>query len=754
MMERPAFKPHIRVAALSGEGVFLLTERGYRVLRGRLFELVAPLIDGQRREEDLVEELRREVSAAEVFYVLELLEKKGLLLESRERGSPDMTAFWTARGFDPDAADRRLQESRVSLTALGGVPLGEIRAVLESMQIRAGADGELGLVLVDEYLNPDLEASNREALERRRPWMLLKPVGEEFFLGPIFVPGKTGCWRCLRDRYSLNRPVEQFLLTRSVRTSQVPFSARPVPGVLQVALHMAALEVARWIVGEGNPDLEGKVISVDSRSWRMSSHTLVRRSGCPACGPPAHPTGTTLFVPVQLRSRKIAFTRDGGYRTVMPEETLKQYEHLVSPITGVVNLLQRAEFAARPLHVYLAAWGHGSLHREPVSIASLKSNPRDIGLGKGFSDSQARASGLCEALERYSAVFEGCEPRITARMGELGKDAVVPNESMLFSRRQYREREQHNVGRPKHHQVPEPFDESSAIEWSPVWSLTHRTVKYLPTQYLYFRYLPGDAEKAPECFPACSNGNASGNTIEEAILQGFLELVERDSVALWWYNMVRRPAVDPASFDEAGFMEFADCYQRLNRRVWILDITSDLGIPAFAALSRRTEHHKQQILMGFGCHLEARVAVQRALAEMNQSLQFISRNQCPSAQDLGDSGIAEWLETATCENQPYLNPDEALGIRRRSDYPKVTDDDLLDLILKCQKIVEQRGMEMLVLDQTRPDIGLPVVKVIVPGLRHFWPRFAPGRLYDEPLKMGWLKERRKEEELNPIPMFL
>jgi len=58
------------------------------------------------------------------------------------------------------------------------------------------------------------------------------------------------------------------------------------------------------------------------------------------------------------------------------------------------------------------------------------------------------------------------------------------------------------------------------------------------------------------------------------------------------------------------------------------------------------------------------------------------------------------------------------------------------------------------LDQTRPDVGLPVVKMVVPGLRHFWARFAPGRLYDVPVQMGLLQQPLAEAELNPIPMFL
>ncbi len=70
------------------------------------------------------------------------------------------------------------------------------------------------------------------------------------------------------------------------------------------------------------------------------------------------------------------------------------------------------------------------------------------------------------------------------------------------------------------------------------------------------------------------------------------------------------------------------------------------------------------------------------------------------------------------------------------------------------EIAAQQGMETLVLDQTRPDIGMNVVKVIVPGLRHFWPQLGAGRLYDVPVKMGWLSAPLTEEELNPIPMFL
>jgi ribosomal protein S12 methylthiotransferase accessory factor len=124
------------------------------------------------------------------------------------------------------------------------------------------------------------------------------------------------------------------------------------------------------------------------------------------------------------------------------------------------------------------------------------------------------------------------------------------------------------------------------------------------------------------------------------------------------------------------------------------------------------------------------------------------------ATTIDDPETVDWLQTAALENHPHLMPDARNLPRTLSDYPHRWTDDLRDDVLLCQRLVERHGMEMLVLDQTRADIGLPVVKVIVPGLRHFWARFAPGRLYDVPVRLGWLPQPLHEEQLNPIPMFM
>ena len=73
-----------------------------------------------------------------------------------------------------------------------------------------------------------------------------------------------------------------------------------------------------------------------------------------------------------------------------------------------------------------------------------------------------------------------------------------------------------------------------------------------------------------------------------------------------------------------------------------------------------------------------------------------------------------------------------------------------DQVNACVEIATRAGYDFLVLDQTRPDVQVPVVRVLVPGLRHFYRRFAPGRLYDVPVKLGLLDRPRPESELTPF----
>jgi bacteriocin biosynthesis cyclodehydratase domain-containing protein len=763
MLERPRFKPHLRVQVVAGEGAFVLSGDSQTLLRGRVYELVAPCIGGDRSADDVCDALEGQVSPAEVYFVITQLEKKGYLCEQAPIGPNPEAAWWWAQGVDPREAARRLAESRVNLQTFGveALPFHTLLATMGIRQEDAPANASLGVVLVDGYQRAELADYNADRLRDGGTWLLVRPVGRQAWFGPVFRPGLTACWECLAQRLRTNSPVATYLASQSGRhKGDVEFIATS-PAALQGALGLTANAVATWIVQRELPALEGKVQTLDLNSWKGESHTLVRLPYCPACG--ARSGGddgeASRPQPIVLKSRQKAVTSDNGYRVVGPEITLGQYGHHVSPITGAVSMLERVGPAAKsgsaseeatPMHVYIA--GH-NLARRHRSLAELRGGLRNMSSGKGASDVQARASGLCEGLERYSGVFRGDEIRRTASARQLGAAAVPLNDCLQFSDRQFRDRDGWNARKSHYQFVPVPLDSNAQIEWTSVWSLTLRESRFLPTAFCYYNVPQPDGE--PICL-GDSNGNAAGNTLEESILQGFLELVERDAVALWWYNRVKRPAVDLDSFADPYLDRVRAYLSERGRAIWVIDLTSDLQIPVFAALSCETDGPAERIVPGFGAHLDPHVALLRAVTEMNQMLANLpdQPDRTGPAEPVDDQETLEWLRTATVINQPYLLADDSAGCRSASSYPRSWTDDVAEDVRLCQALVEKLGMEMLVLDQTRAEIGLPVVKVIVPGLRHFWARYAPGRLYDVPVRLGWLSEATPEEKLNPIPMFL
>ncbi len=234
--------------------------------------------------------------------------------------------------------------------------------------------------------------------------------------------------------------------------------------------------------------------------------------------------------------------------------------------------------------------------------------------GSGISALQAKVSCLCEALERHSGIFRGDEPRRVARYAEIAEEAIHPDALTLFSELQYHERESWNQREGRYNWVPERFDAERSIDWSPAWSLTQKQTKYLPTAYCYFGYPFDPAHDF--CRPD-SNGNAAGNSPDEAIVHGFLELVERECAAVWWYNRVRRPRVDIDSFSSPCVMAVRNLHGLMGRSVEVLDITADRNIPTFVAISRSEDPPHCNYALGFGAHFDAQVALTRALMELS-----------------------------------------------------------------------------------------------------------------------------------------
>ena len=142
----------------------------------------------------------------------------------------------------------------------------------------------------------------------------------------------------------------------------------------------------------------------------------------------------------------------------------------------------------------------------------------------------------------------------------------------------------------------------------------------------------------------------------------------------------------------------------------------------------------------------------RAITEVNQFFASLYALEDGDLRKAFDPGAVEWWSTASIENKAYAVP-LAGDLLRLNQLPDLSSHDLLDEVQTTIRQIESRGLEVLLLDQTRPDVDFPVIKALVPGMRHFWARLAPGRLYDVPVELGWLPARREESGLNPTPVF-
>ncbi|WP_433390856.1 TOMM precursor leader peptide-binding protein [Micromonospora sp. KLBMP9576] len=760
---RVGFKRHLRAHVVPGDAVYLLSERGATSISGAQVEALAPLLDGTRDLAGLVRDSPAGMAPAEIGAVVRRLVDADLVtLRPAGPAGADEPAFayWESAGLDPAAATRASAAARVDLVHVGGRPAGAAASAAADALRAAGLTvspaagnfsapaADLTVVLCDDYLDEELASVDAAQRAARRPWLLAKPGGAQVWVGPVFDPAAgAGCWHCLAHRLRGHRQAETRL--RAVVGSAAELATPPVslPPLGAAALHLVALEAAKWTAGLRH-DGQRAVWTLDSVTLRGAHHEVRARPQCPRCGDPGIER-ERAFRPVPLRSRPTLSRSGGGHRALAPEQVLHDYGHLVSPVSGVVKEITRD--------------GRGpaffnSFRSGPNLATTTRSNADQMRFalraengGKGVTAVHAEVSALCEAIERHSAYFHGDEARVSGSYTELADTAVHPDDCLLFDKRQYADRARWNATCSPFQYVCAPFDEAAVTSWTPVWSLTGQRHRLLPTSMLYFN-VPQQHGGLTLC--ADSNGNAAGGSLEDALLQGLLELVERDAVALWWYNRTRAPAVDLDSFGDRWIDELREVYAGLHREVWVLDVSSDVGIPTMAALSRRTDKRCEDIMFGFGAHPDPRVALIRALTEMNQLMPAVAEVGDDGGYGWSDPDAVRWWRTATWAGDAYLRPDPAVPARRLADYRHAPTGDLLQDVRAVQHRLEALGLDVLVLDQTRPDVGLPVVKAIVPGMRGFWARFAPGRLFDVPVRLGRLDRPTEYENINPIPLFV
>jgi oxazoline/thiazoline synthase len=733
----PQFAPNFTVYVLPPDIVCLYSEDRKFFLHGELYCAIASSIaKGGRSFQQLARELEENFPLDKVEEALKRLIERRYIVPASQTSATAVAGYWTSLGVPTEIAEQNLGNCRVRIQAIDVQGASELGAALSELGVRVvNRSPDLTVTLVNDYLEGRLAELNQQRVSEGSRWLLVQPSGAFPLVGPVFSPGESACWTCVFDRMVRNREVKGFLDRGPARVVAASPLLRNAVG--QSAIQLAALEIAKAIATGFRTELSDHIVSLDLLGSTIAKHYVAARPQCPTCGRKKLLDPRRAPEPIKLGPGDRLVMTSGGYRTVASRATVARFRKHVSPLTGVVTRLERIE-ADLPMNTnFFAAHNFSS---PAQNVDQLRAGLTGGSFGKGSTAEQGEASALMEAIERYSGIFQGDEIRTTRRFSDFAVgDAILPNDILLFSDAQSLAGHTHAADSHETQPAPPPFDPSARIEWSPVWSLRDQRFKSIPTSLLYFFY------SGPAGFPADSNGCAAGNTLEEAIVQGFLELVERDSYAIWWYNRLQREEVDLSKFDDSYVRDLQSQLAESGRRLWVLDITSDLGVPTYVAILHWMQNGHENIEFGSGAHFDKRIALLRALTELNQ---FLSIGLMGGG--TGEKASLDGSNPLHLRDHPFLTPSGKPPIRHDADAKPVPLHNTREQVDACIEIAARTGHDFLVLDQTRPDVGVSVVRVIVPGLRHFYRRFGPGRLYDIPVKLGLLERPLSESELTPF----
>lgn len=730
---RLTFKPHYLVEIIEPAQVVLFSEDKHFLLQGEIYVALAQLLEKKPESKNAIfENLKREYSEELIQQALQRLTSKGFIAEHADSIPSNIAAFWS----DVNLPASQPTSKSVTVLNFSQHDPGHLINALEDLSVMVNDAGDFFIVVTDNYISKELELFNTQRLQDEKPWMLLKPTGRILWIGPIFVPDKTGCWNCLAHSIKENRRVEVDLFgpnNEPLKTSLPVF----LPTSCAIAMNLAANEVAKWLRSPHSHPLHHNLITFDLGSLELKKHAFKSRTACSRC----KSMSQTQEPKVVLSASKKRFFYETGERNCSWEESFDKVKDIVSPITGVVSSINHSVVNEEHICYTVRTLPFPKTHDKKDRYLRVP----DAATGKGKNRLQATVGCVAEAIERYNCSFS-TQPEIRCSFDEMKHQAIHPHLLLNFSDYQYNHRESINSKQCGFNRVPKQYN-GSKIGWTATHSLLEDRIIYVPSSYCYLYY---PFENDVEMCPGNSNGCASGNTLEEAIFYGMLELVERDAVGIWWYNRLKRPCVDLDQFNNILFNRTRDTFKAAGREFYVLDLTTDLEIPCYAAVSWKLDG--SQIFFGTGAHLNPALSIARAISELNQTM---IRADTPTNINLFsipeiERSLVKWSITEKLEDHPYFIPSE---LSTKSYLYKESENFLID-IQTLLSIFQRHQMQVLVQDLSNPDIPFHTARVIIPGLRHFWARLAPGRLYETPVKLGWIKDPLKESSMNPISYFL
>ncbi len=394
---------------------------------------------------------------------------------------------------------------------------------------------------------------------------------------------------------------------------------------------------------------------------------------------------------IRLQSCPKHYTYDQD-KACSPVETVERFQQKLKDANlDILKEVQRIDTGRLDIPVYFSVCG-----KDAEDMIGTKKQ-----MGKGSTPEQSKASACMELGERFSFFsflknpdnfIIGDYPSMVAK----GYPAL-PLTALLQS--------VHDITR-----TPEQLEQlldGLPMRWTMARNLSRDEDVLVPFSWFY----------AINEF----NGPCAGNTIEEAILQGISEVVERHVCAVITKDEVCTPTVDLASVTDPVARELIDKFERNGITLYVNDFSLDTGIPTIGALAwdKTTFPEKSELVYTAGTTPGVDKALIRALTEVAQLA-----GDFESGSNYVASGLPKPLSLD--EVDYVVNPGKKIPIQQVKD---LSDDDMLQELQNCLDALQKNNMEVLAVDTMHPELKIPAAYTIIPGA-HFRERASSG---DAPL---------------------
>ena len=380
---------------------------------------------------------------------------------------------------------------------------------------------------------------------------------------------------------------------------------------------------------------------------------------------------------IVLRDAFKGYTLDQD-KAVSPEETLAGFKAKLKELDlHILERTLRIDTGRLGIPVYFSICGKDALE----AIGTKKQ------MGKGSTQHQAEASAVMELAERFSLFTFSKNPQnfLVERYPNLGNRAI-PFE--MIARSVHDETEEAEIAREVFSTIP--------LQWSWAYDLTRRRNLLVPFNWFY----------TINEF----NGSSAGNGVEEALVQGICEVVERHVSSIVSRNRLRTPALSPESITDPVALDMMEKYGKAGVRLFMNDFSLDTGIPSVSVLAYdpSTFPQRSEVVWTVGTSTDPHKALIRALTEVAQLAGDFNT---------GSNYVASGLPKLKSieEAEFVVNPGKAVSIR---ELPDLSDDNMKVEVEKCVAALAARGFPVLAVDVAHPRLSIPAFYTIVPGA-HF-----------------------------------